>query len=224
MRDPAHISASILNADFTQLGHEVDRAVAAAVDSIHLDVMDGHFVDNISFGPVVVESLRPRTQLPFHTHLMIERPLQYLDEFLAAGSDLVVCHVEALDDPAAVINAAHGAGRQVGVALNPETAAEAVYPYLTDIQLLLVMTVQPGFGGQPFRTEVLPKVRALRAEIEGRGLSVPIGVDGGVNLETIGPAYRAGAEVMVAGKGLYQAAGDLSPVVVALRSAANATD
>jgi ribulose-phosphate 3-epimerase len=219
---PPQISASILNADFSRLGDEVRRADAGGVDSIHLDVMDGHFVENITLGPVVVEALRPHSELPFHSHLMIGSPLRFVDEFVEAGSDLVIFHVEADDDPGEVIAAIHASGRGAGLALNPETAAAAVHPYLDRIELLLVMTVHPGFGGQAFISEVLPKMAELQAEIERRGLPLPIGVDGGVNLETIGPAHRSGGEVLVVGSALYANEGDLSPVVSTLRAAAGA--
>jgi ribulose-phosphate 3-epimerase len=215
-----HLSASVLNADFARLGEEVARATAGGVDSIHLDVMDGHFVGNISFGAPVVAALRPHSQLPFHAHLMIEDPLRYAADFVRAGSDVIVFHVEATDDPDAVIQAIRGAGRQAGLALNPETTAEAVHPYLERIDLLLVMTVHPGFGRQTFLTNVLPKLQGLAAEVADRGLDLPIAVDGGVNLETIEAAHRAGGEVMVVGSALYQNPGDLAPVVEAFRAAA----
>ena len=221
---PPQISASILNADFARLGEEVRRADAGGVDSIHLDVMDGHFVRNISMGPVVVEALRPHSALPFHSHLMISRPLEYARAFAEAGSELVIFHLEADDDPAETIDAIRVAGRQAGLALNPETPAEAAYPFLERIDMLLVMTVNPGWGGQPFMTGVLPKLAALRREAEARGLDLPIGVDGGVNLETIGPAHAAGGDVLVTGKALYANEGDLRPVVEALRAAALAPD
>jgi ribulose-phosphate 3-epimerase len=215
-----HISASILNADFGRLADEVRRATDGGVDSIHLDVMDGHFVDNLTMGPVVVDALRPASDLPFHSHLMISRPLAFAERFADAGSDLIVFHVEAEDDPAAVIGAIERSGRRAGIALNPETPAEAVHSWLDRVDLLLVMTVHPGWGGQSFIAEVLPKMAALRDEIDRRGLDLPIGVDGGVNLDTIGPAHAAGGGVMVAGSALYSAAGDLSPTVAALRAAA----
>jgi ribulose-phosphate 3-epimerase len=219
---PVQISASLLNADFARLGDEVRRAVDGGVDSIHLDVMDGHFVDNLTMGPVVVEAVRPVASVPYHAHLMIAQPLRHARAFADAGSDLIVAHVEADNDPAAVIEAIHGFGRGAGLALNPETPAEAVLPYLEAIDLLLVMTVHPGRGGQAFLSEVLPKLTQLRDEIDRRGLSLPIGVDGGVNLETIGAAHAAGGEVMVAGSALYREAGDLAPTVQAFRSAAAA--
>ena len=192
---PVQISASLLNADFARLGEEVRRAVDGGVDSIHLDVMDGHFVDNLTMGPVVVEAVRSVASVPYHAHLMISQPLRHARAFADAGSDLIVAHVEADDDPAAVIEA---------------------------IDLLLVMTVHPGRGGQAFLFDVLPKLTQLRDEIDRRGLSLPIGVDGGVNLETIGAAHAAGGEVMVAGSALYREDGDLAPTVQAFRSAAAA--
>jgi ribulose-phosphate 3-epimerase len=217
---PPQISASLLNADHARLGDEVRRAVEGGVDSIHLDVMDGHFVESISIGPAVAEAVRPFASVPYHAHLMVSQPLRQARAFAEAGSDLIVAHVEADDDPAAVIDAIRGYGRSAGLAINPETAAGAVLPYLDVIDLLLVMTVHPGRGGQAFMTEVLPKMAELRDEIERRGLSLPIGVDGGVNLDTIGPAHAAGGEVMVVGWALYGEVGDLGPAVRAMRAAA----
>ena len=224
MTGPPQISASILNADFGRLGDEVRRAADGGVESIHLDVMDGHFVDNITMGPVVVEAVRPYTELPFHSHLMITNPLAYAERFADAGSDLIIFHVEADDDPAAVIDAIERAGKRPGLALNPETAAEALHPYLERLALVLVMTVHPGWGGQPFMPEVLPKLSALRREVDARGLEIPIGVDGGVNLATIGAAHAAGGEVLVTGSALYSSGGDLGPTVAALRAAAHRRD
>ena len=214
------ISASILNADFGRLGEEVRRADAGGVDSIHLDVMDGHFVDNLTMGPVVVEAVREDSRLPFHSHLMISNPLAYAQRFADAGSDLIVFHVEADDDPTAVIEAIERAGCRPGIALNPETPASAVYRYLEHVDLVLVMTVHPGWGGQAFIAEVLPKLEALRDEVRRRQLGVELGVDGGVNLETIGSAHAAGGEVLVTGSALYRTDGDLAPTVDALRAAA----
>jgi ribulose-phosphate 3-epimerase len=217
-----HLSASILNADFGRLADEVRRADAGGVDSIHLDVMDGHFVDNLTMGPVLVQAVRPATELPFHSHLMIDNPLAYVDRFADAGSDLIVFHVEVDDEPAEVIAAIERAGRRPGIALNPETPAEAVHPWLDAVDLLLVMTVHPGWGGQAFIGEVVPKLRALRDEVTRRGLPLRIGVDGGVNLDTIATAHSAGGEVLVVGSALYRTDGDLAPTVAALRAAARA--
>jgi len=221
MNRPPQISASMLNADFARLGAEVERAVAGGVDSIHLDVMDGHFVANLTMGPVVVEAVRPHAALPFHAHLMISEPLRYAEAFAHAGSDVVVFHVEADDEPSSVIRAIHATGRGAGLALNPETPADAALPYLDEIDLLLVMTVHPGWGGQTFIDEMLPKLAALRAEADRRGLDLPIGVDGGVNLDTIGPAHQAGGDILVTGTSLYRHGGDLGPVVSELRAAAS---
>jgi ribulose-phosphate 3-epimerase len=220
MSRPPQISASLLNADHARLGDEVSRAVAGGVDSIHLDVMDGHFVDNLTIGPAVVQAVRPFASVPCHAHLMVTQPMRHARAFADAGSDLIVVHVEADDDPAEVIEAIRGFGREAGLALNPETPAEAVLPYLETIDLLLVMTVHPGRGGQAFLPEVLPKMAQLRDEIDRRGLALPIGVDGGVNLETVGPAHAAGGEVLVAGWALYGQSGDLTETVQALRQAA----
>ena len=218
------VSASILNADFSHLADEVHRAADGGVDSIHLDVMDGHFVDNLTMGPVVVEAIRPATTLPFHAHLMIDNPLAYAERFAQAGSDLIVFHVEAGDDPAAVIEAIEAAGRRPGIALNPETPAASVLPYLERVDMVLVMTVHPGWGGQEFIADVLPKMRELRDEIDRRGLDVQIGVDGGVNLDTIGAAHAAGGEVLVVGSALYRTSGSLAPTIDALRTSATKDD
>ena len=219
MRSDPQVSASILNADFSRLGEEVRRASDGEVDSIHLDVMDGHFVDNLTMGPVIVESIRGSSDRPFHAHLMISNPLAHAVRFADAGSDLIIFHVEA-DDPAdEVIAAIERAGKRPGIALNPETPAEAVHPWLDRVDLLLVMTVHPGWGGQSFIAEVLPKMRTLRDEIGRRQLNVEIGVDGGVNLESIGPAHASGGDVLVVGSALYGTAGDLAPTVASLRDA-----
>jgi ribulose-phosphate 3-epimerase len=212
MRARPHLSASILNADFGRLGVEVARATVGGVDSIHLDVMDGHFVDNLTFGPVVVEAVRADSALPFHSHLMISRPLAYAERFAEAGSDVIVFHVEADDEPRAVIAEIERAGK----------TAEAVLPWLDQVDLLLVMTVHPGWGGQAFIHDVMPKLRALRDEVDRRELGLQIGVDGGVNLETIGTAAESGGDVLVVGSALYSTAGDLAPTVAALRAAADA--
>lgn len=219
---PPQISASVLNADFSRLGDEIRRATDGGVDSIHLDVMDGHFVENITMGPVVVEAVRGHSSLPYHSHLMIREPLRYARAFAEAGSDVIAFHVEADDDAGRVIDAVHSLGRGAGLALNPETGAEAVEPYLERIELLLVMTVNPGWGGQPFMAEVLPKLTALRRRAEQLGLDLPIAVDGGVNLETIGRAHAAGGDVLVTGSALYAHPGDLGSVVRGLRDAAAA--
>ena len=215
------ISASLLNADLAVLGAEVERAVRGGVDSLHVDVMDGHFVPVITVGPDAVVAVRAHAGgLPVHSHLMISRPLAQAAAFADAGSDLIVFHVEVDEDPGEVIAAIEARGRHAGLALNPDTGLHAILPFLARIDMVLVMTVHPGHGGQAFMPEVLPKVRALRDEIDRRGLGVQIGIDGGVNLATIGAAHAAGGEVLVTGSALYRLGGDLAPTVAALRSAA----
>lgn len=215
-----HISASVLNADFSRLGEEVRRADEGGVDSIHLDVMDGHFVDNLTMGPVIVESIRAASPLPYHSHLMVSRPLALVDAFARAGSDVIVAHVEADDRPMDVVAAIRATGRGAGLAINPETAVDVVLPYLAEIEMVLVMTVHPGFGGQEFIEEVLPKIEALRDRIADAGLALPIGVDGGVNEATVERAHKAGGDVLVVGSALYRHANDLGPVVHQLRATA----
>ena len=219
-----HLSASILNADFARLGEEVRRADAGGVDSIHLDVMDGHFVDNLTIGPVVTGAIRGHSALPFHAHLMIDRPLAYVDRFAEAGSDLIVFHVEAGDDATAVLDAIEAAGRRPGIAVNPETEAGAVLPYLDRVDLVLVMTVHPGWGGQAFLTDVVPKLTAIREAADRSGRHIEVGVDGGVNASTIATAHDAGGSVLVVGSALYSTDGDLATTVAALRAAAAAPD
>ena len=214
------LSASILNADFGSLRDEVRRAADGGVDSVHLDVMDGHFVDNLTMGPVVVEAVRPATDLPFHSHLMITNPLRHADRFAAAGSDLIVFHVEADDPVDEVIAAIEGAGRRPGIALNPATPAEAALPFLERVDLVLIMTVNPGWGGQAFMAGMLPKLERLREEVDRRGLPVELGVDGGIGLGTIASAFGAGGDVLVTGSALYSTDGALAPVVASLRAAA----
>ena len=223
MRATPHLSASILNADFSRLGDEVERATTGGVDSIHLDVMDGHFVDNLTFGPVVVEAVRPHSALPFHSHLMISRPLAYAERFAQAGSDLIVFHVEADDDPRAVIAEIERAGKRPGIALNPETPGRGG-PAVARPGGPAAGHDRPsrmGRTGVP-RTRSCPKLRALRDEVDRRELALQIGVDGGVNLETIGVADAGGGDVLVVGSALYSTAGDLAPTVAALRAAARA--
>ena len=193
---------------------------AAGVPVTVRDTRGRQIVKNITIGPLVVEAIREHATVPVHSHLMISEPQRYASAFAEAGSDLIVFHVEADDDPEAVINAIRASGRSPGMALSPETPAAAVLPFLESIDLLLVMTVHPGWGGQAFIHDVLPKLSGLRAEIERRGLSLPVGVDGGVNLETIGPAYAAGGELLVTGSALFAEAGDLRPAVDAFRAAA----
>jgi ribulose-phosphate 3-epimerase len=197
------LAPSILAADFANLAASVGQITSVA-DRLHIDAMDGHFVPNLSFGPPVIAALRPYTDAYFDTHLMLSNPADMLDAFLKAGADGITFHIE-LGDPRPVIDRIRAAGVDVGLSLNPDTPIDAVMPYLDAIDTLLVMSVHPGFGGQAFIPEVLDKVRAARAEIDGRGLATMIEVDGGVTIDTAVPCGAAGADILVAGSAVFHA-------------------
>ena len=197
----ARLAPSILSADFAALGDAVD-AVAAQADLLHVDVMDGHFVPNLTIGPPVVASLRRHTDLYFDCHLMITNPERYLEQFRRAGADGCSVHVE-VGETGPLIAQMRSLGLDVGLAVNPETPFESFAGWLDQIDLLLLMTVHPGFGGQEFMADVLPKVRRTRQEIDRRGLALPIEVDGGIDLRTAPLAAAAGASVFVAGSAVF---------------------
>jgi len=197
------IAPSILSADFAALAAAVD-AVAPEADLLHVDVMDGHFVPNLTIGPPVVASLRKHTDLYLDCHLMITHPHKYLEPFRQAGADGCSVHVE-VGGTDELIEQMHGLGLDAGLAVNPDTPYEAYEPFLDRLELLLLMTVFPGFGGQSFMYEVMGKVRRTRDEIDRRGLSLPIQVDGGINEETARIAAEAGATVFVAGNAVFRA-------------------
>lgn len=197
------IAPSILSADFAKLGAEIQEVEAAGADWIHVDVMDGHFVPNITIGPLVVEAIRPVTKLPLDVHLMIENAEQYVETFAQAGADYITVHVEASPHLHRTIQMIRNAGAKPGVVLNPHTPIEAILPILSEVDLVLFMTVNPGFGGQAFIPEVLDKVSALRAIIDEKGYDIDIEIDGGINEETIQDAVRAGANVFVAGSAIF---------------------
>ena len=197
------IAPSLLSADFSELGEEVRRAEAGGADLIHWDIMDGHFVPNITFGPAAVQALRGKTRLPFDVHLMIENPETYVKEFAKAGADIITVHAEACADLKRAVEGVKKLRTKVGVALNPETPLDTIERVLGDLDLILVMTVHPGFGGQKFIRATLPKIKEAKRMVEARGLKVDIEVDGGINERTAPLAVKAGANVLVAGFAIY---------------------
>jgi ribulose-phosphate 3-epimerase len=213
------IAPSILAADFAELAAEVER-VAADADLLHVDCMDGHYVPNLTIGPPVVKSLRARTDLYLDCHLMVSNPGDLLDAFAAAGADGCTVHVE-LGDPRPLFDRIRALGMRVGLTLEPETAYTAVEPYLGDIDVLLVMSVRTGFGGQPFIPAVLEKARAARDAIDARGLAVELEIDGGITLETAPLAAAAGVDILVAGTAVFGAS-DPAAAARSLRAAADA--
>jgi ribulose-phosphate 3-epimerase len=211
------LAPSILSADFACLAAEVVR-VAPEADLLHVDVMDGHFVPNLTIGPPVVASLRPETDLFLDCHLMVDNPDVLLDDFAEAGANRCIVHVE-LGDPRPLFDRLRKLGVGVGLVLNPPTAIDTVMPYLDEIDLLLVMSVNPGWGGQSFIPEVLDKVRVARAEIDAGGLDVEIEIDGGINVETAPEAAAAGVDILVAGSAIFHAPDPLA-AARAIRDAA----
>ncbi len=197
------LAPSILSADFARLAEDVER-VRDEADLLHVDVMDGHFVPNLTIGPPVVASLRKDTDLYLDCHLMIDNPGVLLDDFAEAGADSCTVHVE-LGDPRPLFDRMRSLGMRVGLVLNPETAFDAVVPYLDEIDILLVMSVHPGWGGQAFIPEVLDKVRAARREIDARNLAVEVEIDGGISVHTARAAADAGADILVAGSAIFHA-------------------
>ncbi len=199
------IAPSLLSCDFARMGEEVQRIDKAGADFVHLDVMDGHFVPNLTIGPGIVKAVRPYTKLPFDVHLMIDDPLSYVEPFAKAGADIITFHVEADCDPDEVIDKIKSFGVRPGVVVKPKTPAQAVFPYLDKVYMVLVMTVEPGFGGQSFMADMMPKVSAIKQEIKRRSLDVLVEVDGGISVKTARQAADAGADVAVSGTGVFKA-------------------
>jgi len=197
------IAPSLLSADFSRLGDEVRAVAAAGADYIHVDVMDGHFVPNITIGPLVVEAVRKVTDLPLDVHLMIENPDLYVPEFAKAGADIIVVHAEASHHLHRTVQLIKSLGKKAGVSLNPATPLQCLEYILEELDLVLLMTVNPGFGGQSFIEACLPKIHALRAMLDKRGLEAELEVDGGVKTSNIDRISHAGADVFVAGSAVF---------------------
>jgi ribulose-phosphate 3-epimerase len=197
------IAPSILSADFSRLGDEVTKVIEAGADIVHIDVMDGHFVPNITIGPLVVKALRRITDRPLDVHLMIENPERYLEDFAAAGADWITVHVETGYHLHRTLARIRELGKKAGVVLNPATPLDSLEWLLEEIDLVMLMSVNPGFGGQSFIPSALPKIRQLHKMIEARGLQVGIEVDGGIGPDNIGEVAAAGANIFVAGSAIF---------------------
>lgn len=198
------ISPSILACDFTKLGEEIESIRLGGAEMAHLDVMDGMFVTNISFGLPVIESIRKSTSMFLDVHLMITQPERYISRFIDAGADLVTFHIEATDCPEECLEMIRSRGKKAAISVKPNTPIEDIYPYLDRCDMILVMTVEPGYGGQALIPECLEKVKKLKAEIDKRGLDIDIQVDGGINEKNANEAKSAGANVLVAGSAVFK--------------------
>ena len=199
------IAPSLLSCDFAKMGEEIVRMDKAGADYMHLDVMDGAFVPNITFGAPVIKAVRSLTEVPFDVHLMIDNPYNYIDDFVNAGADIITFHVEAKSDIKATIDKINNANVKAGLVIKPNTPASAVFPYLKDIYMVLIMTVEPGFGGQSFMADMMPKVAEIKAEAEKQGTEIVIEADGGINDKTIAQCANAGIDICVSGTGVFKA-------------------
>lgn len=199
------IAPSLLSCDFAKMGEEIIRMDKAGADYMHLDVMDGAFVPNITFGAPVIKAVRKLTEVPFDVHLMIDNPYNYIDDFVNAGADIITFHVEAKSDIKATIDKINNANVKAGLVIKPNTPASAVFPYLKDIYMVLIMTVEPGFGGQSFMADMMPKVAEIKAEAEKQGTEIIIEADGGINDKTIAQCAKAGIDICVSGTGVFKA-------------------
>jgi len=213
------LAPSILSADFARLGEQIDEVARAGADYIHIDVMDGHFVPNITIGAPVVASIRPVAGLPLDVHLMIEHPERYISQFVEAGADIITVHVEASPHLNATIRAIKRLGVRAGVSINPPTPIGTVEEFLPHVDLVLVMSVNPGFGGQPFIPETLPRIAHIRKILNDRGLHAELEVDGGINADNAPDVVKAGADVLVAGNSIFKAKEGIRRAMRRLRDA-----
>jgi ribulose-phosphate 3-epimerase len=211
------IAPSILSADFARLGEQVAEATKAGADYIHIDVMDGHFVPPITIGAPVVAAIRKWTDLPLDVHLMIESPERQIDQFAEAGADIITVHIETCPKIKQIVSAIKSLGVKVGVSLNPKTPLSAITEILPSIDLVLVMTVNPGYGGQPFIEAMLDKIAKLRAELDRKGLDVELEVDGGINAQVVPKVVKAGARVLVAGAAVFASGKTVKEAIAKLR-------
>ena len=219
MSSTIKISPSILSADFSKLGVEISELEKAGADLIHVDVMDGHFVPNITIGPKVIKDLKKHTSLPFDVHLMISPVHKYIKNFAEAGADIITVHPESTDNLIETINEIKKFGKKAGVSLNPKTTIEKVLPVLSLIDLVLIMSVNPGFGGQKFIKETLEKVKLLRKEIDQKKLAVEIEIDGGINFDNAKIAKKAGVDILVSGTTIFKNNdGDIKKNIETLRN------